>query len=82
MSLCSCGLRVSEPVRDGVEKAVGGGARRRFALGGDGISCSPHERSDMREGDADCIHHALVMLQITCDGFISNALSLEPGRFA
>jgi hypothetical protein len=39
-----------------------------------------HERSDMRE--ASCAHHALVMLQIADDAFISRALSLEPGRFA
>jgi hypothetical protein len=26
--------------------------------------------------------HAVVMLQITRDAFISSALSLEPGRFA
>ena len=42
--------------------------------------CSPHERSDMRE--ACSTHHALVMLQIVRDAFISSALSLEPGRFA
>jgi hypothetical protein len=45
------------------------------------LSSTLRAPSGLRVG-APNTHHAVVMLQITRDAFISGALSLEPGRFA